>query len=81
MQLVSQAESWLKAIMIQAMETYGEARSPIRANFQKMPKIPVVFLSSRDGHCVCTYVQEQISKRITCRSDWKLNRALMGFVF
>jgi len=38
------------AIMMQDIDTYGLILSPMRANFQYTPKIPVLFLSSTAGH-------------------------------
>lgn len=37
------------AHITQQNETYGLRRSPIRANFQKMPRRPVLFRSITDG--------------------------------
>ena len=59
----------------QANATYGLSLSPIRANFQKVPRNPFLFLSNNDGHNDLRYAQVQTSNRRTVNSDWKLNNA------
>ena len=53
-----------KAIPRQARATYGLSLSPILANFQKVPKIPVLFRSIRDGHNDRMYAQVQTSSSL-----------------
>ena len=67
--------STLNAITKHPMATYGLSLSPIRANFQKTPSAPVLFLSSNAGQVACTYVQVQMAKRMTRSNDWKLKSA------
>lgn len=65
----------LKAITKQPMATNGLNLSPTRANFQKMPKAPDFLLFRMAGAVEWMYVHVQMRRRITWRSDWKLNNA------
>lgn len=67
--------SILKAMMTQQQATQGLFRSPILAHFQKIPRSPVLFLSSRLGAIALMQAQVQIRRRITVSSDWKLKMA------
>jgi len=55
--------------------TQGLFRSPIRANFQNVPKKPVLFLSKIEGAILRMYVQVQIKSKTTTSNDWKLKIA------
>lgn len=67
--------SWLIAMMIQQMHTYGDILSPIRAHFQKRPNMPVLFLSKTAGHMEWMYVDVHMRRISTCSRDVKLKRA------
>jgi len=62
-------------MIIQQILTYGDSRSPIRANFQNIPKKTFLsFLESTiPGTVWRTYVHVQINRRITRSraSKWK----------
>jgi len=65
------------AITTHANATYGDSRSPIRADMKNIPKNPCLWLSTSRGVTARMYVQVQMSRRITRRSDWKLKSADM----
>jgi len=58
-----------KAIPMHARATYGLSLSPILANFQKVPKIPVLLRSIREGHNDRMYAQVQTSSSF--KNDFK----------
>lgn len=55
----------LNAITKQPKATNGLNLSPMRANFQNTPNIPVFLLSKSAGVVPCTYVHVQMSNKIT----------------
>ena len=63
------------AMRTQANATYGLNLSPIRANFQNVPRKPVLFLSKRDGQIDLKYAHVQTASRSTVSNDWKWNKA------
>ena len=63
------------AMRTQANATYGLNLSPIRANFQNVPRNPVLFLSKRDGQIDLKYAHVQTASRSTVSNDWKWNKA------
>jgi len=71
----SQETKVTTAMIIQQILTYGDNRSPIRANFQNMPKkMFLSFLESTiPGTVWRTYVHVQINRRMTRSraSKWK----------
>ena len=64
-----------KAIPTQLAATQGLSLSPILANFQKVPKKPLLFLSKIEGQNDLMYAQVHISKIITVNKLWKLKKA------
>ena len=63
------------AMRTHANATYGLNLSPIRANFQNVPRKPVLFLSKRDGQIDLKYAHVQTASRSTVSNDWKWNKA------
>lgn len=63
------------AKIIHAKETYTDKRSPIIANFPKVPKNPFFLLSKILGNFGFKYVQVQIHNIMTVIIDSKLNKA------
>lgn len=61
--------SIVTAIAIHASATYGDRRSPIRAAMKNNPRKPCLFLSINRGATPRTYVQVQMTSRITRSSD------------
>ena len=61
-----------------ATETQGDKRSPTRAAFQKTPRNPVRWESSKPGARSLTYVHAQMKSKRVVMKDLKSNSALMG---
>lgn len=62
-------------MMRQLAAMYGDFRSPMRANFQKVPETPTLLRSIMLGNSERRYAQVQIINRRTVSKLWKLNNA------